>query len=210
MHVLPVSEMWLKPDLIENDVSILGFIIKARRDRNDGHQGGGCLIYIHVEIKNITTMKDDLERNDTEATYIEIRFKNTKACIGGCLYRPEYHIKVFTDSLHETISQMQNKNKEIYLLCNFNCDIIVNAKKPITKQLLEVCKDALLEQMINEPTRITEDSKTALDLIFTSHFERDIQTGVLHFGISEHSMAFMVRCFTYCGSPTHIYNEIIP
>ncbi len=60
--------------------------------------------------------------------------------------------------------QMQNEKKEIYLLNDFNCDILVKAKKPITKQLLEVCKYALLEQMINEQTRITEHSKTALDL----------------------------------------------
>ncbi len=88
---------------------------------------------------------------------------------------------------------MQNENKEIYLFGDFNCDILVKVKKPITKQLLEVCKDALLEQVINGPTRITEHSKTALDLIFTSHAERVIQTGVLHFGISDHYMAFMVR-----------------
>ncbi len=54
------------------------FTIKARRDRNDDHQGGGCLIYVHDDIKDITTTKDDLERNYTEATYIEIRFKYNK------------------------------------------------------------------------------------------------------------------------------------
>ncbi len=179
-----------KTDLTENDVTIPDFTLKARRDRNDGHQGGGCLIYVRDEIKDITAMRDDLERNNTEATYIEIRFKNTKPCIVGCLYRPEYHKEVFTDALDETISQMQDKNKEIYLLGDFNRDILVKVKKPITKQLLEVCKVALLEQMINEPTRITEHSKTAV--IFTSHPEHIIQTGLLHFGISDHSMAFMV------------------
>ena len=116
--------------------------------------------------------------------------KNTEPIVIGCIYRPEYHTDIFMEELEQTIELLQS---ELYLLGDFNCEMFTSKPKPITKWLLGLMKDSLLDQVINEPTRVTEKSKTAIDIIFTSHTERIIQKGVQHIGISDHSMAFIIR-----------------
>ena len=43
-----------------------------------------------------------------------------------------------------------------------------------------------------EPTRITEYSKTLIDLIFTNREHKIVQSGVLHTTLSDHSLVFCV------------------
>ena len=52
-----------------------------------------------------------------------------------------------------------------------------------------------LSQLIDQPTRITEISKTLIDLILTNRPENILSTGVVHFGISDHSLIYAVRKF---------------
>ena len=50
-----------------------------------------------------------------------------------------------------------------------------------------------LEQMINEPTRITDKSSTLIDLCITNSPANVVNSGVLHLSISDHSLVYMVR-----------------
>ena len=50
-----------------------------------------------------------------------------------------------------------------------------------------------LSQLINEPTRITATSATLLDHFITSNPETITNFGVIHTGISDHSLIFGIR-----------------
>ena len=50
-----------------------------------------------------------------------------------------------------------------------------------------------LHQLINEPTRITENSATLLDVVFTNCPDNVVCSGVLHVGISDHSLLYAYR-----------------
>ena len=47
--------------------------------------------------------------------------------------------------------------------------------------------------MINEPTRITQSSRTLLDVVLTNYPDRITSSGVIHLGISDHSLIYCVR-----------------
>ena len=49
-----------------------------------------------------------------------------------------------------------------------------------------------MKQLINEPTRITEYSKTLIDLIFTKREHKIVQSGVIHTTLSDHSLVYCV------------------
>ena len=51
-----------------------------------------------------------------------------------------------------------------------------------------------LTQIINDPTRITE---SLLDVCITSSPEKIISSGVIHLGISDHSLIYTVRKLNY-------------
>ena len=54
-----------------------------------------------------------------------------------------------------------------------------------------------LTQIINDPTRITESTESLLDVCITSSSEKIISSGVIHLGISDHSLIYAVRKLNY-------------
>ena len=73
---------------------------------------------------------------------------------------------------------------------NFDCKKR-NICKPV-KRFGNLMSESSLTQVIKENTRITEYSRTQIDLIFTSRPELYV-SGVLHVGFSDHSAVFAVR-----------------
>ena len=55
---------------------------------------------------------------------------------------------------------------------------------------MELCQ---LTQLINSPTRITNSSQSLLDVAITSTPEKIISSGVLHLGISDHRLTYVIR-----------------
>jgi len=49
-----------------------------------------------------------------------------------------------------------------------------------------------IKQIIDKPTRITEHSRTLIDLIFTNIDQRIVQSGVLQTSLSDRSLIFCV------------------
>ena len=49
------------------------------------------------------------------------------------------------------------------------------------------------EQLINEPTRVTDRIRTQIDLAFSNRPELIIKSGVHHIGISDHSLIYISK-----------------
>jgi hypothetical protein len=54
-----------------------------------------------------------------------------------------------------------------------------------------------LTQIINDPTRITEYTKSLIDVCITSSPEKIISSGVIHLGISDHGLIYAIRKLNY-------------
>ena len=67
------------------------------------------------------------------------------------------------------------------------------ATTPNRAKLAETLDIYGLEQLINEPTRITAKSRTLIDLCITSAPTNVINSGVMHLSISDHSLVYMIR-----------------
>jgi hypothetical protein len=50
-----------------------------------------------------------------------------------------------------------------------------------------------LTQIIDDPTRVTKSTKSILDVCITSSPDKIIQSGVMHLGISDHSLIYATR-----------------
>ena len=48
-----------------------------------------------------------------------------------------------------------------------------------------------MKQLIVEPTRITDDTETLLDIIATNRPDKVKDSGVIHLGISDHSLVYL-------------------
>ena len=55
-----------------------------------------------------------------------------------------------------------------------------------------MCENHHIYQLIKDPTRITETSFTLIDHFYTSNVDEIVSSGVLHTGLSDHSMIYAI------------------
>ena len=114
----------------------------------------------------------------------------------NCKYRPPNSTVELFSAYEKLIKKLDSENKETILIGDFNCDwtgIKSGTMKPQTNKLHEITEAFQFEQMIEQPTRITEHSETIIDLVFTNKPELVTNVGVIHVGISDHSLIFLQR-----------------
>ena len=70
-------------------------------------------------------------------------------------------------------------------------------------QLKQLSSAYQFQQLINEPTTITPNSSTLIDIILSNEPSRILKSGVVHMGLSDHSMVYAVRKFAISSKNTH-------
>ena len=157
--------------------------------------GGGVSIMIKQGI-NYRVREDLGTFTDLmESIFIEIPNKEIncgKNIIIGVIYRPPgNNIEDFNLHLTAVVDKLKKENKLIYLLGDFNVNIVNATSHPPTSDFLDIFYSASFFPLINRPTRITHQSATLIDNIFsndivnTGHFN-----GVLCCDISDHYPVF--------------------
>ena len=76
-----------------------------------------------------------------------------------------------------------------------NCDLLTEEKlsDTPTNKLNSLYELYQLSQLIDEPTRITMTTSSLIDHIITNTPEKISHSGVIHTGISDHSLVFAIR-----------------
>ena len=90
---------------------------------------------------------------------------------------------------------MLKSRNELMLLGDFNTDMNTDANKgkAADPALSDLCDRFCLDNQITEPTRVTDNTKSLIDVILVSHPERYANCGNLHFGVSDHDLIYAVR-----------------
>ena len=99
------------------------------------------------------------------------------------------------DEYEKFVQRCDIEHKQLILMGDINSDY---AKTPLdvhTRTLQFISSVYQLEQLIKEPTRVTKSSATTIDLIFTNTVDNIATSGVIHLGISDHSLIYAVRKF---------------
>ena len=60
-------------------------------------------------------------------------------------------------------------NKDIIMMGDFNADVIASKPCKYTRSLIHATRLHGLSQLVKEPTRVTEHTKTAIDLMFVNN-----------------------------------------
>ena len=113
----------------------------------------------------------DLSTENIESSWVEVnRLKNKKLFV-GCVYRPPNACSdTFIDLLNDSLSKLPVRS-QIVLLGDFNNNFLAQKNGASFKLKRQLRKFAIandLEQLINSPTRICEQTRTAIDLVVVS------------------------------------------
>ena len=182
-HVLAISETWLDDSFVDEEVSLQGYNL-MRRDRDC--VGGGVAVYVaeHLNYNRLKDPRDLLPDIDVESIWFELSLPKTKKILIGAIYKPpDSNASTFTESLEKILSNFTTNETKTILLGDFNFNYM--APNSATKNFKRLTNLYQLKQLITKPTRITEDSRTLIDLFLTSRTEL-YETSVIPVGYSDH------------------------
>ena len=109
-------------------------------------------------------------------------------------YRPPSANIELLDFFNDFLRKADDENKDIVITGDFNCNFLATEYNEHTAKLDNLLTEYQLQQNIKDPTRITPTSKTLLDIIITKMDDtKTIDSGVLHLGISDHSLVYLCR-----------------
>ena len=189
--ILTLSETWLCKDILDSELELPGYTC-TRMDRSN-KRGGGVIIYCKDGL--VFSTKDNL-KSPNEALWIQVNRTKCKPLLIGCVYRPpDQNVDDFLKNLESSLAEVETST-EIMVLGDFNIDFLPTKRtvnNSLKRKLLNTVTPFHLHQVINTPTRITEHSETTIDLIFTNTQQKLVESGVLHLGLSDHSLVYCVH-----------------
>ena len=163
IHVMALAETWLNDNVSPGELVIPHFNLH-RRDRTSSHRGGGVAIYTHESLP--AARRCDLEHQDIELLWIEIRLRK-KSQLVGCYYRPPGQRVEQWEHLQASIERAQAVSDDIILVGDFNVDML-DATDHHRHHLCSVMDQFDLTNQVTSATRVTGSSATMIDLFLTT------------------------------------------
>jgi hypothetical protein len=110
----------------------------------------------------------------------------------GTWYRPPDLPTSYFAEFEQIIGSFDAENLEYFLLGDLNVHFTPTTESPSKNKVKEILDIYDVEQLINEPARIT-----LIDLCLTNTPSNIVKSGVIHVSISDHSLIYMTRKANY-------------
>ena len=116
--------------------------------------------------------------------------------IGSC-YRPNSAPLACPQKFNASIEKLmvdiksKYKNSDIFLAGDFNFDLLKYEEHKDTETFLTTMYDQGMIPLITKPTRLTHDTYTLIDNIFTSEIYNTI-AGIVSVDLSDHEATFLI------------------
>ncbi len=143
----------------------------------------------------VCRFRKDIDSGHNECLWIELNRSKCRPVIICCAYRaPEADFGTFISNLYNGFSNIDLDKCDFVLLGDLNVNMLANSKgsKKEKQELLNFTRTMDLSQLIKEPTRLTDKSRTLIDVILVNNEHRIIDSGVVPFSLSDHYLIYCV------------------
>ena len=187
IQILGLSETKLQNYHPDTFYEIDGYQTPFRRDRKE-KEGGGILVYVKNGVQ--CKRRPDLENEQLECIWLEVKPIKSKPFLVGQIYRPPSSGITWNEIFEEGIENVLKEEKEMYLIGDINRDLL-NCQ--IKKSWSDYIEPFGLTQLVSEATRVTSVSKTLIDHIYSNCPENVTSIDVPKIGLSDHFPIFFTR-----------------
>ena len=144
------------------------------------------------------------KKRDLESTFIEIINPKKNNVIIGCIYRHHnLDLNDFNiDYFNPLSAKLFKEKKTVFLLGDLNVDLSKYEQHSPTNEFLDSLASSMFLPYIIQPTRVTSNSKTIIDNIFSNIISTDIIIGNLTVTISNHLPQFLIAPEIFRNSPS--------
>ena len=123
---------------------------------------------------------------------VELQFERKSNIICGVIYRQHNTPESFQTYFDETLEKLSNSGKPIYVLGDFNINLLNAETCNFTKDVLISLQSYSFIPTIDERTRVNSNSATLIDNIFVNQIGREITSGNIISDISDHYSQFCI------------------
>ena len=203
--VIGLTETWLTPFNIET-YGINGYNHVGLTRKNS--KGAGVSLFItedssYSELGEINMIEDYIE-----CLFVKIKGKK-QSYVAGVVYRPpNSNVVEFSNTMHYILEKLGRQ--QCYIMGDFNLDLLKHEKHPPTEQFLDMMYSNAYIPLINRPTRITKETSTLIDNIFTNNYDikDSLYSGILQTDISDHYIVFHLSESDIINSQKNEYNLV--
>lgn len=179
-----VSETWFPSEFDTSLYLIPGYnlVSNNRRDK----RGGGVALYIpsvmdYQICHELTIMNDVLE-----TIFVDVFIPGKRNVVLGVVYRPpQSNLNLFIDEVHNILSNPLLNNKTIFLMGDYNLNLLTCDGNSCIDDFLNLLVSFSLMPLITKPTRVSENSSTLIDNIFTN-LQPFPDAGIIISDLSDH------------------------
>ena len=191
--VIGVTETW-NTDSNFNlfNLQSYNFVEKHRSQRI----GGGIGLYIRENLEYSERNDLNVFNDIVECLFIEVTiiFNNLpKNIVIGVVYRPPgQDINQFIELFHDILHKIKTERKSCYLMGDWNLNLLNYETHSNTANAIDMIYSYGFVPLIDRPTRITNESATIIDNIFTNEhfFVTKSLNGICLTDISDHFPIF--------------------
>ena len=185
--LIGITETWLQEADCFFNIDNYSFLAHGR----EAKRGGGVALYIDNDLDFKCRADLDLNTAHFESIFVEINNFN-KNIVVGVIYRPPNQpVQSFIESFNEILNIVNKENKLLYLMGDFNLNLLHVTSCQRINEFLDVCIVHNIYPLIHTPTRVTNHSVTLLDNIMTNDLN-DTFAGVILSDISDHFPVFSI------------------
>ena len=168
---------------------------------------GGVALCVMKHLNYLERPDLPLYDNDIASVFIEVN--KDKLHLHWRLYRPPGNdIRKFNEKLVSILQKITRENKISYILGDFNINLLNNDYHQPTGYFFYLMSNNSFLPLITRPTRVTANSATLIDNMFTNHFDCSLQSneGIFVTDITDHYPVFHINHQIF-ASETEIYIE---
>ena len=178
LDILAIGETWLRDAIDPRLIDINGFTL-IRSDRSTGSRGGGVALYVNSSL-SISRIDLGAPPPGTLVDIVAVSLSLTHKRVAViCIYRPPRAPISDLHYVESLLSHITCNADEIVCMGDFNVDVL-RPNEHSARLLRDIASNLSLRQLIDQPTRLIQNSSSILDLIMISR-----SVGVVDCGVSE-------------------------
>ena len=188
LDILAITETKITGDTTDDEIGIDSYHI-VRKDWDSN--GGGVMLYYKDTLIVYGERKLKVLEN-IEGIFINVK-SQSQTWLVTSMYRPPDNY-AFYDKFNDMPEKIWSSRKNIIIMGNLNSDLLYRGRTTeesyLGRRLQCILSTYGLKCVIKEPTRISENAQTLIDLITVSNPDKVTNTGASHLGISDHSLVY--------------------
>lgn len=183
-QIICISESWLTDSIPDVAVNLTNYNI-YRYDSSNNY-GSVCIYTLNNLTTKVIKIPDIICTHNFDFLVLSVQWLKHKSFIVAAIYiHPPVNTQTF-DELVRLLRHLSTLNKKIYVLGDFNINLLDN-KTNFSIKLKTFLATNKLIQVIKEPTRITETTKTLIDLCITNDKNINYAKSICENNLADHN-----------------------